>query len=290
MSAGRNRLVRLVAVGVLPAMLAFVVVHALRAGDGEDHRGRSSGGGDVDATGPAEALDLTATLVGTRYQREPTFQVRQERAAVSPPPEVRDCRQFAAWAQREGGVPAGPDPVHILSLHARRSVDVQFIGVVAVPVAQPSLDTQGPWVELACRDAAPAATGPPAATSSPAATSFPADDGPAYVGAQRHVLTAGQAVELPVDLDPPSGPDRAFPPGIADYYLQVRMEVDGVEQTRELRNGTGYFRCCGRTTFMGFQAARYEWTLSPARVLRYCAELRYVDRPPPRTCAPREPA
>ncbi|MFI1195054.1 hypothetical protein ACH4T9_17580 [Micromonospora sp. NPDC020750] len=283
MSGRHRRLTRLVAVGVLPAVLAFAVVRALGSGDGGGGGHQAAPPGTMDA-GPVGALDMTATLVGTRHSTELAFQVREEQARNGPPQDVRDCRQFAAWAQREGGIVVGWDPVHALSLHARRAVDVNVFSVLPVPVAEvPLTEENGPWVELACRDAAGPLTVPGPVAGSPRAD--PADDTP-------HALAAGQRVELLVGPEmawSDEGKVKAFPSGVVEYHLEVRLGVDEGSETLRLRNGTGPFRCCGRVTFMGFQAARYEWTLSPARTLRYCPELRYADEPPPRTCAPREP-
>lgn len=286
MSAGR-RLVRVVAIGVLPAVLAFAAVYALRSGDDDgNHRaepGRTTATGGVPpaaSAGPAGAVELAATLSGTAYSTELTFEVPEARARVSPPEWVRDCGRFAAWARDNGGVPVGVEPVHTLTLRARRSVDVQVAAVRAVPVAQVDrAGEQGPWVELACRDgvASPAASPP----------------GRWRGGGMPHPLAAGQTLEVPVELDgldESGSPVDPFPGGVSDYRLRVELEVDGVPQTYDLRDGDRDFRCCGRITYMGYQAARYEWTLAPARALRYCAELRYTGKPPPRTCGPRAPA
>ncbi|MGY3520666.1 hypothetical protein ACVMYR_30675 [Micromonospora sp. PTRAS2] len=297
MSAGRW-LVRVVAIGVLPAVLAFAAVYALRSGDsdsGGDRGGDRAGAGRATASsgapagaggqpatsaGPAGAVELAATLSGTAYSTELTFEVPEARARVSPPEWVRDCVRFAAWARDNGGVPVGPEPVHTLTLRARRSVDVQVAAVRAVPIAQVDrAGEQGPWVELACRDgvASPAASPP----------------GRWRGGGMPHPLAAGQTVEVPVELDrldESGSPVDPFPGGVSDYRLRVELEVDGVPQTYDLRDGDRDFRCCGRITYMGYQAARYEWTLAPARALRYCAELRYTGKPPPRTCGPRAPA
>ncbi|KIR66357.1 hypothetical protein [Micromonospora haikouensis] len=295
MSAGR-RLLRVVAIGVLPAVLAFAAVYALRSGnDGggdrvEPGRTTATGGAPPDragagrrpaaSAGPAGAVELAATLSGTAYSTELTFEVPEARARVSPPEWVHDCGRFAAWARDNGGVPVGPEPVHTLTLRARRSVDVQVATVRAVPVARVDRPReQGPWVELACRDgvASPAASPP----------------GRWRGGEMPHPLAAGQTLEVPVELDgldESGGPVDPFPSGVSDYRLRVELEVDGVPRTYDLRDGDRDFRCCGRITYMGYQAARYEWTLSPARALRYCAELRYTGEPPPRTCTPRAPA
>ncbi|MDI5939903.1 MULTISPECIES: hypothetical protein [unclassified Micromonospora] len=297
MSAGRP-LVRVVAIGVLPAVLAFAAVYALRSGDGDGDGGSDrarpartaatggppapagASGQPAGSTGPAGAVELAATLSGTAYSTELTFEVPEARARVSPPEWVRDCVRFAAWARDNGGVPVGPEPVHTLTLRARRSVDVQVAAVRAVPVAQVDrAGEQGPWVELACRDgvASPAASPP----------------GRWRGGGMPHPLAAGQTLEVPVELDgldESGGPVDPFPGGVSDYRLRVELEVDGVPQTYNLRDGDRDFRCCGRITYMGYQAARYEWTLAPARALRYCAELRYTGKPPPRTCGPRAPA
>ncbi|WP_431974826.1 hypothetical protein [Micromonospora haikouensis] len=298
MSAGR-RLVRVVAIGVLPAVLAFAAVYALRSGDSDSDSGgdragagratasggappapAGAGGQPAASAGPAGAVELAATLSGTAYSTELTFEVPEARARVSPPEWVRDCGRFAAWARDNGGVPVGVEPVHTLTLRARRSVDVQVTAVRAVPVARVDrAGEQGPQVELACRDgrASPAASPP----------------GRWRGGDMPHPLAAGQTLEVPVELD---GLDEAgtpvdpFPGGVSDYRLRVELEVDGVPQTYDLRDGDRDFRCCGRITYMGYQAARYEWTLAPARALRYCAELRYTGEPPPRTCGPRAPA
>ncbi|MFF3855983.1 hypothetical protein [Micromonospora sp. NPDC002575] len=293
MSAGR-RLFRVVAIGVLPAVLAFAAVSALRSGDGGDRAGpgrttatggvppgRADGSGQpAGSAGSGGAVELAATLSGTAYSTELTFEVPQARARVGPPEWVRDCGQFAAWARDNGGVPVGAEPVHTLTLRARRSVDVQVNAVRAVQVARVNrAGEQGPWVELACRDA----------TASPTAS----PPGRRRGGELPHPLAAGQTLEIPVELDgldESGSPAAPFPGGVSDYRLRVELEVDGTPRTFDLRDGDRDFRCCGRITYMGYQAARYEWTLSPARALRYCAELRYAGKPPPRTCGPREPA
>ncbi|MFI2652592.1 MULTISPECIES: hypothetical protein [Micromonospora] len=214
-------------------------------------------------------------LEGTRYSDELTFEVPERQARTAPPPQVRDCRQIASWARRNEAVPVGGEPAHVLTVRAGRSVDVVVHSVVAVPVAEVSREQErGPWVELACREADPTATVPPDARW----------DG------RPHVLVPGQTVRLRVDLDAPEPAGLPFPGRMWDYYLRVDLEVDGVTQVRELRDESGgYFRCCGRITYMGYLAARYEWTPSPTPTLRYCPELRWVDEPPPRVCQAREP-
>jgi hypothetical protein len=281
MSASRRRLVLLVSIWILSGVLAFTAVRMLRPDYGEDHRGQPSNTTDAGApwagpAGAAPAVDLAATLVGTRYSPELTFQVTEDLARVGPPPHVADCRQFSAWVQQNGGIATGREPVHVLSMRARRHVDVLIFSVRVIPVAQVRLTAeQGPWVELACRDSGPDPTVLPTADSSRMAQGS---------DAKPHVLAAGQTLDLPTDLAATYGTEESFPPGASDYYLEVTMEVDGVVESRELRNGASYYRCCGRTTFMGYQSARYEWNLSPSRTLRYCAELRYTGEPPPRTC------
>ncbi|MEO3777533.1 hypothetical protein ABGB16_11940 [Micromonospora sp. B11E3] len=282
MSVAWRRRALLLATWALSCALSFALLQALLDVTGRDRPtgppGAAAPGGPASpgtTVSSADAVELTATLAGTRYSDELTFEVPERQARTVPPPQVRDCRQFASWARRNGAVPVGGEPVHLLTVHAARSVDVVIHSVVAVPVAQvPRDQEQGPRVELACRESRPTPTVTPDVRT---------DRGP-------HVLAPGQTVRLLVDLADPEPAGLSFPAGVSRYHLRVDLEVDGVTQVRELRDEAGgYFRCCGRITFMGYQAARYEWTLSPTPTLRYCPELRYADEPPPRVCQPREP-
>ncbi|MEU1752369.1 hypothetical protein ABZ436_06910 [Micromonospora matsumotoense] len=275
----RRQTALLVVFLILPALLAFGVVRLLGTRDGAAHQAGSSPpsspAAPSDAVGSGPALDVTARITGTEESTELTFLIARGRAEAGPPTSVTDCRQFAEWAQRNGGVPVGFAPVHTLSVHARRNLDISGVSVLAVQVTEVELaGGDGPWVELACRDdhaPAPTATHP----------DEPADGDPD----RPHVLVAGQAIELPVPLDTPYDTGGAFPHGTVDYQLRVRMDIDGVVEEHRLRNGGSPFRCCGRSTYMGFRSARYEWRVSPPRSLRYCAELRYAVHPPPPKCA-----
>lgn len=284
MNTDRRQTALLVVVLVLPALLAFGVVRLLGASDGAQHRAeRSEPSGPADPARPVDsgpAVDLAARFTAPQGGTELTFQIARDRAEAGPPPQVTDCRRFAEWAQRSGGVPVAPEPAHLLSVHARRDLDVTGVSVVAVPIAQVTpTEEDGPWVELACRDDAPAPTARASDEGQPSGTEA-ADGAPD----RPHVLTTGQTIELPVTLQPPSDTGEVLPHGVSDYRLQVRIEIDGVEEQHLLPEGSASFRCCGRTTFMGFQAARYEWRLSPSRSLRRCAELRYVEEPPLARC------
>ncbi|MFJ8686207.1 hypothetical protein [Micromonospora wenchangensis] len=281
-NTGRRQTALLVVVLILPALLAFGVVRLLGARGGTAHRAAPpppSGPATPSATvGVGPVLDLTARITGTEDGTGLTFLTTRAKAEAGPPAPVTDCRQFAAWAQRDGGIPVGFAPVHTLSVHARRTLDVGGVSVAAVSVTDVDLSSgDGPWVELACRDAAPAPTATPSAGGLPAGTRDGNPDRPL-------VVVAGQTIELPVLLDRPYDSGEVFPHGTVDYQLRVRMEVDGVVEEHRLRNGTVPFRCCGRVTHMGFQAARYEWRVSPERSLRYCAELRWTGQPPPAKC------
>ncbi|MFJ6195062.1 hypothetical protein [Micromonospora sp. NPDC092111] len=285
MNAGRRRVAGAVVILVLPAVLAFTVVRLLGTGDGGEHRAAPSDPGAparTDGSGPA--VDVVARFAGPEDGAELTFQIGRDQAEAGPPEDIRDCRRFAEWAARNGGVPVGVEPAHVLSVHARRSLDVNGVSVVAVPVGQvPPTWQDGPWVELACRDATPT----PAA--SPGDPGWPPKQEDSDEQPDRPlVLTAGQTIELPVALDTSYDTGEAFPHGLSDYQLDVRIEIDGITERHRLRNGSSSFRCCGRTTFMGFQAARYEWRLTPSRSLRYCAELRYAEAPPPPKCETRQ--
>ncbi|MFI6824145.1 hypothetical protein ACIBJE_24870 [Micromonospora sp. NPDC050187] len=280
--SARRRVALLLATFALSWALSFAVIEALRD-DGDDDRPALPPGAAATGSPPsagttassADAVSLTATLTGTRHSHELALEVTEPQARMVPPPQVRDCRQFASWAQREGALPVGFEPVHLLTIRAERSVDVAIHGVVAVPVAQILREReQGPWVELACRQDPP----------TPTATPEVRDNG------EPHVLVPGQTIRLVVDLSDPESAAATFPGGGWNYYLRVDLEIDGVTRSYELRDEAGeHFRCCGRTTFMGYQAARYEWTISPKPTLRYCPELNYVDKPPPRVCQAREP-
>ncbi|GAA2709739.1 hypothetical protein ACFY2R_23475 [Micromonospora olivasterospora] len=282
MSAAWRRRALLLATWAVAWALAFAALHTLLGDGGDDRpagppRAAVPGGPAPAGTTPggADAVELTAALEGTRYSDELTFEVTERQARTAPPPQVRDCRQFASWARRNEAVPVGGEPVHVLTVRAGRSVDVAVHSVVAVPVAEVPQDRErGPRVELTCREAGPTPTVTPDVRK---------DRGP-------HVLVPGQAIRLLVDLDAPEPAGLPFPSRTRDYYLRVDLEVDGVTQVRELRDEAGgYFRCCGRITYMGYLAARYEWTLSPTPTLRYCPELRWVDEPPPRVCQARRP-
>ncbi|WP_329017508.1 hypothetical protein OG271_12800 [Micromonospora rifamycinica] len=284
MNTGRRRTALLVVL-VLPALLAFGVVRLLGTRDG--------GKQQADPTPPANpsypvvppgavdsgpAVDLATRITGTRDNTELTFEIARDVAEAGPPPQVDDCRRFAEWAQRNGGIAVGFEPVHTLSVHARRNLDVNGVSARVVPVGEVRLTEQdGPFVELACRDGTPA----------PTTTRRDGDDDEEFVD-RPNVLTAGQTVELPLLLEAPHDTDEALPHGVVDYQLKVSIDIDGVSEEHLLRNGSAPFRCCGRLTYMGFQAARYEWRLSPARSLRYCAELRYTTEPPPERCEIRQ--
>ncbi|WP_416906131.1 hypothetical protein [Micromonospora echinospora] len=251
----RRRGALLLATFALSWAVSFAAIQALRD---DDHRpALPPGAAATDSphsaaptASSADAVSLTATLTGTRHSDELAFEVTEARARTVPPAEVRDCNQFATWAQRDGALPVGLEPVHVLTVRAERSVDVSVHGVEAVPVAQIRREReQGPWVELTCRD------GRPTPTAAPDARDV----------AGPHVLVPGQTIRLPVDLTGPGSAGDTFPTGGWSYYLRVDLEVDGVPQRRELRDEAGGpFHCCGRTTFMGYQAARYEWTISPS--------------------------
>ncbi|MEV6796998.1 hypothetical protein AB0M91_01455 [Micromonospora rifamycinica] len=281
MNTDRRQAAWLVAVLLLPALLAFGVVRLLSTRDDGTRRVESplptAPSHPVDPSGGVDSepdIDLATRITGTVDGTELTFQITRDRAEAGPPASIGDCRQFAEWAMRNGGIPVGFEPVHTLSVHARRNLDVNGMSVTVVPVGEARLTEQdGPFVELACRDGTPTPT-----TTPPAEEEGEVVDRP-------HVLTAGQTIELPAPLEAPYDTDEAFPHGLVDYQLKVRIEIDGVVQEHLLRNGSAPFRCCGRLTYMGFQAARYEWRLSPDRSLRYCAELRYTTDPPPAKCA-----
>ncbi|WFE63359.1 hypothetical protein [Micromonospora sp. WMMD714] len=290
MSTGRRQTALLVVVLVLPALLAFGVVRLLGTRDGgrpeaalpepSSQVGQSGtvGPSGVPASGPGPAVDVVARITGTVDGTELTFQATRDVAEAGPPPQVDDCRRFAEWAQRNGGIPVGFEPVHTLSVHARRNLDVNGVSARVVPVGEVGLTEQdGPFVELACRGGTPA----------PTTTRRDGEDDEEFVD-RPHVLTAGQTVELPLLLEAPHDTGEAFPHGVVDYQLKVSIGIDGVWEEYLLRNGSAPFRCCGRLTYMGFQAARYEWRLSPARSLRYCAELRYTAEPPPERCEIRQ--
>ncbi|MEU1884439.1 hypothetical protein [Micromonospora sp. WMMD987] len=298
MNTGRRQTALLVVVLVLPALLAFGVVRVLGTRDGGKRQADPppptnlsspsnpvgpSGGVDssgVPASDSGPAVDVAARITGTVDGTELTFQVTRDLAEAGPPPQVDDCRRFAEWAQRNGGIPVGFEPVHTLSVHARRNLDVNGVSARVVPVGEVQLSEQdGPFVELACRDGTPA----PTTTRSSRAGE---EDGESVD--RPHVLTAGQTVELPLLLEASYDTDEVFPHGVVDYQLKVHIGIDGVSEEHLLRNATAPFRCCGRLTYMGFQAARYEWRLSPARSLRYCAELRYTTEPPPERCEIRQ--
>ncbi|QDY05960.1 hypothetical protein FJK98_01310 [Micromonospora sp. HM134] len=281
-NTGRRQTALLVVALVLPALLAFGVVRLLGARDGAGHRAASpppSGpASPSDAVGVGPVLDVTARITGTEDGTELTFLTTRARAEAGPPAPVTDCRQFAGWAQRDGGIPVGVAPVHALSVHARRTLDIGGVSVAAVSVTDVDLSGgDGPWVELACRDDAPAPATTPSGSGRPAGR-WEGDPG------RPRVLVAGQTIELPAPLGPPYDGGEVFPHGTVDYQLRVRMEIDGVVEEHRLRNGDVPFRCCARVTHMGFQAARYEWRVSPARSLRYCAELRWTGQPPPPKC------
>ncbi|WDZ83543.1 hypothetical protein [Micromonospora cathayae] len=283
MNARRQRIVGFVVVAVLPALLAFTVVRLLRDdGGGAQRAAPSHTGGPAVPPSPAVSdgdVDLAVRFAGSAPGVEPTFMINEKQAAAGPPPEIRDCRRFADWAQRVGGIPVDFTPSHVLSVHARRSLDLNGAWIEAVPVAQVSItEGDGPWVELACRDGAPT----PTATPSGEFPSQGEDDSPPVD--RPHVLVAGQTIELPMELSEPYDGGDAFPHGVSDYELTVSLEIDGIYRTYRLKNGDSYFRCCGRTTYMGYQAASYEWNLSPPRSLRHCEELRYAEEPPPPTC------
>ncbi|MFE0590027.1 hypothetical protein [Micromonospora echinospora] len=280
MNARRQKIAGFVIVAILPAMLAFGVVRWSRADDGGPQRATPPG--TVEPAASDGAVDLVARFAGSAQGVDLTFMINEDRAEAGPPPEIRDCERFADWAQRAGGIPVGFQPSHVLVVHARRSLDVNGVSVLAIPVAPVAVtEKDGPWVEMACRDGAPTPTASPVGERPSEEDDGPPDDKP-------HVLVAGQTMELPVQLRDPYDHEAALPHGVSDYELEVEMEIDGVYETYRLKNGKSYFRCCGRTTFMGYQAARYEWTLSPSRSLRHCEELRYAEEPPPPTCTVRQ--
>ncbi|RKR92998.1 hypothetical protein BDK92_7495 [Micromonospora pisi] len=286
-----RRLRRILVVWVLPAVLVFTAVYTLRT-NGDHLRGsppsvngnspstNAPASGDAAPIAPGRPLDLTAPISG--YEgAEPTLLVTEEAARTIPPEYVRDCAQFMEWAQQQGGMPVNINPVHLLSLTARDRVDVEVVQVEAEYVrdVEPP-EEEHTWVELSCRDAEPRESTSPT-------------DAPAPGGADQgsYPLNAGQTLEHLVNVDEVQPPDsgRLGWHDPFEYYLEVELLVDGVPQVHRLANGSTNFRCCGRTTFMGYQSAGYEWTLTPTRTLRYCAELRYSEQPPPRTCTPWPP-
>ncbi|MGX4657813.1 hypothetical protein ACWCHM_29450 [Micromonospora sp. SCSIO 07396] len=285
MSTGCRQTALLVVILILPALLAFGGVRLLGTRDSGEREAEPPlpsspvvpshpviPSGAVDS-GPD--IDLSARITGTRHGTELTFLISRDRAAVGPPPQIRDCRRFAEWAVQNGGIPTGFEPIHTLSMHARRNVDVSGVSATVVPIAKVQLTEQdGPFAELACRDDTPA----------PTATRRNEDE----ALDRPHVLTAGQTIELSVPLKTSYDTGETFPHGVVDYQLKVRIEIDGAVREHLLRNGSAPFRCCGRTTAVGYKAARYEWRLAPVRSLRYCAELRYPMPPPPEECAIRQ--
>ncbi|MEV4117992.1 hypothetical protein [Micromonospora sp. NPDC049645] len=286
-----RRLRQFLAVWVLPAVLVFTAVYTLRAHrdhlqnsppsvTGNPPSTKALPSGDATAIDPGRLLDLTAPISGYAGA-EPTLLVTEEAARTSPPEYIRDCVRFMEWAQQQGGMPVNINPVHLLSLTAHDRVDVEVVQVEATYVRDVDPpDQEHTWVELSCRDAAPRKSTSP--------TNEPASDG---TDRRSYPLNAGQTAERLIDVDKVQAPD----PGKLgwhdpfEYYLRVELLVDGKPQVHQLANGSTNFRCCGRSTFMGYQSAGYEWTLTPTRALRYCAELRYSEQPRPRTCTPWPP-
>lgn len=260
---------------LLSATLSFVLLQSVLDDDNNDGRDRRppmvSPGSPASVgtmSGTSGGVELTVTLTDI-YDEAATFMVPERQARAVPPPHVQDCRQFASWAYRNGAIPVGAEPGHLLTMRAGHIADVVIESIEAVPIAEVLIEPeQGPWVSLSCREASSARTSAP---------NYGTDDG-------WYRLLPGHEVRVPVELEGRGG-EPPFPSGVWEYYLRVHLLVDGVEQVRELRDEEGRnFRCCGRTTFMGFLAAQYEWTLSPTRTLRYCAEQRWVHEPPPLVC------
>ncbi len=270
MSGRWRRRALLMTVWILAAVATFTTARMLRTDDSGD-RGKPQVAA-TDAAGVDGAIDVTAAFNLAVHSPETTWQITEDQARKGPPREVENCRQFAAWAQQNGAIQVGIEPIHILSLQARRPIDALSISVEAKPVAptRPRPE-EGPWVAMTCRNDGSGPKASPVGGLRPESEVSPIEP---------YVLSEGQTLELPVTLS-----SELFPSKVSDYVLEAIIEVDGVLESHELRNGNGYYRCCGRITFMGYLSATYEWTLSPVRHLRQCEELRYVGKPPPQKCS-----
>lgn len=305
---GRQRMAAMLALWTACAVLAAVVTHVWVTRPDTFATGMPQGVGV--GSGPAIAIDSIAVGsalppgidladLGLADSTDLPFGLEApvELARRDPPAEVRNCRQYLAWAQHEGAVPIGPYPVHALTLTAGRSVGVEVRAVAVVQARTRPEQPSTRSVEVTCGSGVPTPSTtsvaeqdlPQVGVSAPG-FNLPVED-EEYVyylnhrdfGGTEHGLAAGQTIELNFVVGTPNGSGRF------EYDIQVRLIIDGKPEVRTITNGSRRFSCCGRVTYTGFHTATYVWTMSPQRTLKICPQQTYTGDPPPRTCDPPQP-
>ncbi|WP_141725300.1 hypothetical protein [Micromonospora pallida] len=299
----------MITIWVTSGVLTFAATFAFRAKQSEQP---NTAEGSLASLDPHASVDVTSTAHGTSRMITTSLMAPERIAKKIPPQDMQNCQQYSTWAQQNGALPAGGNPVHSLSIKAKREVLVEVQDLIAIQVAPINLATKEEnWVALHCHDTVSNSPTPPSSAdgapniesdfseielmppSAQADEDFLASNGEFLgLGGRLHSLEAGEQLNAVFDFDSFMAykwEEMGYLEQPFSYYLTIGLVVDGVPKIRTIKNGDLLYACCGEMGIRGFEPAQYKWTL-PARTLTYCKELRWTTHEPPLpTCGPRAP-